>query len=68
MMGCFSKREIEAAAKTEAACRARLAEIEKAHQAATSTREHQSLSREAHNVYRDLQAATFVLTETGGAS
>lgn len=65
-MGSVSKREVEAAAETEAACRARLAEIEKAHQTATSTSEHHALSREAHRVYRDLQDATFILTEDGG--
>lgn len=62
-MGCFSRKEIADAARTEAACRERLAQIEQAHQAATSSEQHRALSLEAHNVYRDLSAATFVLTE-----
>ena len=62
-MGCFNRQEIQEAARTEAACRARLAEIEQAHATASTTQEHQALSREAHRVSRELQSATFVLTE-----
>lgn len=62
-MAGFSERERQEAARTEAACRQRLAEIEKAFARPHSNDENRRLSVEAHNLHRDLQYATFVLTD-----
>ena len=59
----FSERERADAARTEQACIARLAEIERAFAQPHSNQENRVLSVEAHNVHRDLQYATFVLTD-----
>lgn len=63
-MSCFSDGEREEAARTQQRCRERLAEIEREYATASPER-HTQLSREAHTVFRDLQYATFVLTEDG---
>ncbi|MEV8398856.1 hypothetical protein [Streptomyces niveus] len=63
----FTAREIEEAARTEAVCRRRLAEIEQEHTDATPER-HQQLNRETGRVYGDLKRATFILTEQGEPS
>ncbi|MFL6096013.1 MAG: hypothetical protein ACJ71Y_11245 [Blastococcus sp.] len=66
-MAGFSRQERQDAARTEAACRQRLTEIEQAFAQPHSSQENRALSVEAHNVHRDLQYALFVQTDEGGA-
>lgn len=67
-MAGFSERERREAARTEVACRQRLAEIEEAFARPHSAEENRRLSVEAHNLHRDLQYALLVLTDTGAPS
>ncbi|WP_405558970.1 hypothetical protein OHV08_33990 [Streptomyces canus] len=66
-MAGFSRQERQDAARTEQACRQRLAEIEQAFARPHSSEENRALNVEAQRVLSGLQYALFVLTDEAGA-
>ncbi|WP_405964811.1 hypothetical protein OG713_34750 [Streptomyces sp. NBC_00723] len=66
-MGCFSKKEIADAARLHADARSRIDDIARRTETAATPQEHTQLGRERAGAFGDLKAASFVLTEDGGA-
>jgi hypothetical protein len=66
-MGCFSKKDIAAAATLQADARGRITDIADRTESATTAAEHTQLGRERASAFGDLKSATFILTEDGAS-
>lgn len=66
-MGCFTRKDIAAATELRADAQARIEDIARRSESATTPQEHVQLGREQAAAFGDWKTAGFVLTEDGGA-